>query len=274
VCIDLAEQFVASGDKEAFNLEVIKHLAIEFEIAAEDTTKPDANVIGEKLYHAVKDFYTRKSAALREHMMPTLMQILQENGDKVDNIVIPFTDGVRGMQIYVDLKEAVAQEGLPIMQTLEKNITLALIDDAWKNHLRAMDDLRQSVRMASYEQKDPLLIYKFEAFNLFKQMMMETNKNIISFIMRAGIPMQDAPPQAAEAPVHHTDMSQMYDNKAQVEAAGHAYAADEEDYYTEETEPQEPVKRTPVQAGPKIGRNDPCPCGSGKKYKSCHGQGL
>jgi preprotein translocase subunit SecA len=128
--------------------------------------------------------------------------------------------------------------------------------------------------MASYEQKDPLLIYKFEAFNLFKQMMMETNKNIISFIMRAGIPMQDAPPQAAEAPVHHTDMSQMYDNKAQVEAAGHAYAADEEDYYTEETEPQEPVKRTPVQAGPKIGRNDPCPCGSGKKYKSCHGQGL
>jgi preprotein translocase subunit SecA len=274
VCIDLAEQFVASGDKEAFNLEVIKHLAIEFEIAAEYTTKPDANVIGEKLYHAVKDFYTRKSAALREHMMPTLMQILQENGDKVDNIVIPFTDGVRGMQIYVDLKEAVAQEGLPIMQTLEKNITLALIDDAWKNHLRAMDDLRQSVRMASYEQKDPLLIYKFEAFNLFKQMMMETNKNIISFIMRAGIPMQDAPPQAAEAPVHHTDMSQMYDNKAQVEAAGHAYAADEEDYYTEETEPQEPVKRTPVQAGPKIGRNDPCPCGSGKKYKSCHGQGL
>ncbi|MBL7691769.1 MAG: preprotein translocase subunit SecA [Flavipsychrobacter sp.] len=274
VCIDLAEQFVTSGDKEAFNLEVIKHLAIEFEIAAEDTTKPDANVIGEKLYHAVKDFYTRKSAALREHMMPTLMQILQENGDKVDNIVIPFTDGVRGMQIYVDLKEAVAQEGLPIMQTLEKNITLALIDDAWKNHLRAMDDLRQSVRMASYEQKDPLLIYKFEAFNLFKQMMMETNKNIISFIMRAGIPMQDAPPQAAQAPEHHTDMSQMYDNKAQVEAAGHAYAADEEDYYTEDPEPQEAVKRTPVQAGPKIGRNDPCPCGSGKKYKSCHGQGL
>ncbi|MBE2288286.1 MAG: preprotein translocase subunit SecA [Chitinophagaceae bacterium] len=274
VCIDLAEQFVTTGDKEAFNLEVIKHLAIEFEIAAEDATKPDANVIGEKLYHAVKDVYTRKSAAMREHMMPTLMQILEENGDRVDNIVIPFTDGVRGMQIHVDLKEAVAQEGLPILQTLEKNITLALIDDAWKNHLRAMDDLRQSVRMASYEQKDPLLIYKFEAFNLFKQMMMETNKNIISFIMRAGIPIQDAPPQVAEAPVHHTDMSQMYDNKAQVEAAGHAYAADEDDYYTEAPEPQEPVKRTPVQAGPKIGRNDPCPCGSGKKYKSCHGQGL
>ncbi len=273
VCIDLAEQFVTTGDKEAFNLEVIKHLAIEFEIAAEDTTKPDANVIGEKLYHAVKDVYTRKSAAMREHMMPTLMQILEENGDRVDNIVIPFTDGVRGMQIHVDLKEAVAQEGLPILQTLEKNITLALIDDAWKNHLRAMDDLRQSVRMASYEQKDPLLIYKFEAFNLFKQMMMETNKNIISFIMRAGIPIQDAPPQVAEAPAHHTDMSQMYDNKAQVEAAGHAYAANEEDYYTE-PEPQEPIKRTPVQAGPKIGRNDPCPCGSGKKYKSCHGQGL
>ncbi len=274
VCVDLAEQFVTSGDKEAFNLEVIKHLAIEFEIAQEDAVKPNANVIGEKLYHAVNDFYNRKSAALREHMMPTLMQILQENGDNVENIVIPFTDGVRGMQVYVDLKESVAQEGLPIMQALEKNITLALIDDSWKNHLRAMDDLRQSVRMASYEQKDPLLIYKFEAFNLFKQMMMETNKNIISFIMRAGIPIQDAPPQVAQEPQHHTDMSQMHDNKAQVEAAGHAYAANEDDYYTETPENQEPVKRTPVQAGPKIGRNDPCPCGSGKKYKSCHGVGL
>ena len=147
-----------------------------------------------------------------------------------------------------------------------------MIDDAWKNHLRAMDDLRTSVRMASYEQKDPLLIYKFEAFNLFKQMLVETNRTIISFLLRAGIPIQEAP-QQARMPQQHTDMSHMRVNKAEIDARGQAYAADEEDYYTETPDPA-PVKRAPVQAGPKIGRNDPCPCGSGKKYKACHGKGL
>ena len=147
-----------------------------------------------------------------------------------------------------------------------------MIDDAWKNHLRAMDDLRTSVRMASYEQKDPLLIYKFEAFNLFKVMISDINKNIISFLLRAGIPMQDAPPQAARMPEPPTDMSGMRVNKAQIDARGQDYAADEEDYYTETPEPQAPVKKTPVTAGPRIGRNDPCPCGSGKKFKACHGR--
>lgn len=277
VCMDLAEQFVATGDKEAFKLEAMKHLAIDFEDGVLDSSKPDANELGERLYAGVKEFYARKAHALGDHMMPTLSQILEDNGDKVENIVVPFTDGMRGLQVYVNLREAIAQQCQPVMHELEKSITLALIDDAWKNHLRAMDDLRTSVRMASYEQKDPLLIYKFEAFNLFKQMLLDTNKTIISFLLRAGIPIQEAPPQAAmQMPQHHTDMSQLHDNKAQVEAAGQAYAADEEDYYTESPEPEEQqqVKRTPVQAGPKIGRNDPCPCGSGKKYKSCHGQGL
>lgn len=277
VCADLAEQFVNNGDKENFKLEVIKHLSIDFDLEAEDVSKPNAGVIAEKLYHAVRDFYTRKQLAIREHMMPTLNQILTENGDKVENIVIPFTDGVRGLQVYANLREAVDEGAAPILANLEKNITLALIDESWKNHLRAMDDLRQSVRMASYEQKDPLLIYKFEAFNLFKLMLIEINRNIISFLLRAGIPIQEAPPQPARPPQHHTDMSQLHDNKAQVEAAGQAYAADEEDYYNEpgaSYDDQPPAKRTPAQSGPKIGRNDPCPCGSGKKYKACHGQGL
>jgi preprotein translocase subunit SecA len=233
--------------------------------------KGDLNVIGDRLYHQVKDFYTRKMTALREHITPTLSQIMADNGDRVENIVIPFTDGMRGLQVYANLKDSVEHKGLPVVQTLEKSMTLALIDDAWKDHLRAMDDLRNSVQMASYEQKDPLLIYKFEAFNLFKQMMLETNRNIVSFLMRAGIPMQDAPPQAAQAPPPQTDMSQMHMNKEEIDAAGQDYAADEHDVYDEQGTA---VKRTPVQAGPKIGRNDPCPCGSGKKYKSCHGKGL
>jgi len=274
VCVDLAEQFVANGDKETFKIEVIKHLAVEFEIPTELLSKPNANIIGENLYNEVKDFYIRKTVALREHMMPTLTQILTDNGDRIESIVVPFTDGVRGMQVYIDLQEAVDREAAPVIESLEKNITLALIDESWKNHLRAMDDLRQSVRMASYEQKDPLLIYKFEAFNLFKQMMLETNRSIISFLLRAGIAIQEAAPQAAQMPEPFTDMSEMSNNKRQIESAGQAYAANEEDYYTETDISEPEVKRTPVQAGPKIGRNDPCPCGSGKKYKSCHGAGM
>jgi preprotein translocase subunit SecA len=274
VSVGLAEQYVADRDVAAFKLEVMKHLIIEPEFSQEILNKPDANVIGEHLYHQVKDFYNRKMAAMREHMTPTLQQIYQENGERIDQIAVPFTDGIRGMQVYANLKESVDHEALPVLQALEKNITLSMIDEAWKNHLRAMDDLRQSVRMASYEQKDPLLIYKFEAFNLFKQMMLETNRDIISFLFRAGIPVQETPHQAVQVP-EHTDMSNMRVNKAQIDARGQDYAADENDYYTETPEPQQPaVKRTPVQAGPKIGRNDLCPCGSGKKYKSCHGRGL
>ncbi|XZF16499.1 preprotein translocase subunit SecA [Chitinophagaceae bacterium MMS25-I14] len=272
VCEDVAGQFADNRDYDAFRIEVMKHLAIEPEVTKEEFAKGSTDVVGDKLYHQAKDFYARKTAAIREHMMPTLSQIYQENGDKIENIVIPFTDGLRGIQIYANLKETVEQEGRPVWQTLEKNMTLALIDEAWKDHLRTMDDLRTSVQMASFEQKDPLLIYKFEAFNLFKQMLLETNRSIVSFLFRAGIPMQETPQEAMELPEMHTDMSDLYDNRAQIDAAGQDYAADEHDYYTEPDETA--IKRTPVQAGPKIGRNDLCPCGSGKKYKNCHGKGL
>ncbi|HTN47076.1 MAG TPA: preprotein translocase subunit SecA [Flavipsychrobacter sp.] len=270
VCSDLALQFEDNRDYDAFSLEVMKHLAVEPETPREGFEKANLNDVADKLYHQAKDFYNRKWSVLKENMLPTLQQILEQNGDRVENIVIPFTDGIKGLQIYVNLKDAVAQETRPVAQMLEKSMTLAMIDESWKDHLRAMDDLRTSVRMASYEQKDPLLIYKFEAFNLFKQMLLETNRNIISFLFRAGIPMQQEPPQAAQEIPQHTDMSHMQSNKEEVDAAGSDYAADENDM----ADDIPAVRRTPVQAGPKIGRNDPCPCGSGKKYKQCHGKGL
>jgi preprotein translocase subunit SecA len=270
-CTGFAEAFAGKNDHQGFMLEVMKHLIIEPQISAAEYAKADVVTLSDSLYHQVREFYTRKMNALREHMMPTLSQVYQENGANIENIVVPFTDGIRGMQIYVPLQESVEQEAKPIIQSLEKNITLAIIDDAWKNHLRVMDDLRQSVRMASYEQKDPLLIYKFEAFNQFKEMMVDTNRDIISFLLRAGIPVQEAPQEARRMPSEHTDMSNMRVNKAEIDARGQHYAADEEDYYTDAPE-QEVHKRAPVTAAPKIGRNDPCPCGSGKKYKSCHGK--
>jgi preprotein translocase subunit SecA len=267
VCEDLATQFQDNRDFGAFKIEVMKHLAIEPEIEEGEFLKGDLKVVGDKLYQHVKELYTRKTTAIAEQMLPTLTQILTENGDRVENIVIPFTDGIKGLQIYVNLQEAVNAGGRPVLQTLEKNITLGMIDDAWKDHLRAMDDLRQSVQLASYEQKDPLLIYKFEAFNLFKQMLLETNRSIVSFLIRAGIPMQETPPQAAQLPQQRTDMSRM---RTEHESFGEEYYEEPVDNTQEETA----VKRAPVQAAPKIGRNDACPCGSGKKYKNCHGRGL
>lgn len=272
VCSDIAMKYEADRNFEAFKLDAIQHLALEPEVTAEEFAKGNLSIIGDNLYQQARDIYHRKFNGLREHMMPGLNQIVEDNGDRVRDIVVPFTDGIRGMEIYVNLKEAIEREAKPVVEMLEKSITLGLIDDAWKDHLRAMDDLRGSVQMASYEQKDPLLIYKFEAFNLFKQMLLETNKTIISFLLRAGIPMQQEPHQAGPQDMPRpTDMSQLQTNSAEVDAAGEDYAADENDLYDQ---PDSQVARTPVQVGPKIGRNDACPCGSGKKYKQCHGRGL
>lgn len=276
VCQDIAEQY-GSGDIDTFKIEVMKHLAIDFQVDPADMNRGNGkkgnqqgNELGDKLYHAVKDFYARKVNALCENITPNLVHLLRENGDQIENIVIPFTDGIRGMQIYAPIRDAVANNSLPIVQNLEKNITLALIDEAWKNHLRAMDDLRQSVRMASYEQKDPLLIYKFEAFNLFKKMLNETNRNILSFLLRAGIPMQDAPPVPMNMQDDFDDdFSELHDNAAQIEAAGMAYGADEDDYYSEPV-PTQYDQALGNQGMP--GPNDACPCGSGKKFKDCHGK--
>lgn len=274
VCDNLATLHEGSADLEAFKVEVMKHLAIEPEITANELK--DTGIVREKLYHQAQEFYQRKMDTLRANVLPQFQHIKQQQGDRVENVVIPFTDGMKGIQIYVSMKDSLERECRPVVETLERNITLALIDDQWKDHLRAMDDLRHSVQMASYEQKDPLLIYKFEAFELFRKMLLEINQHITSFLFRAGIPVQEAPPQAASRmPQQHTDMSGYRENKAEIDAAGQDYAANENDYYQEPTTtPTEPaVKRQPtVNVEPKIGRNDPCPCGSGKKFKNCHGK--
>jgi preprotein translocase subunit SecA len=148
-----------------------------------------------------------------------------------------------------------------------------VIDDAWKEHLRAMDDLKQSVQTAYLEQKDPLVIYKMEAYNQFSSMNTEVNKNIVSFLCHAAIPVQQENTPLKEGRQQKTDMSKMRINKDEVDSAGQDYAANEKDRF----EPgggngQTEVKQEPIKVAPKIGRNDPCPCGSGKKYKHCHGK--
>jgi preprotein translocase subunit SecA len=182
-------------------------------------------------------------------------------------VAVPFSDGRKTVQVLVNLDKTLQSSGAELVNMLERSVTLFLIDDAWKEHLRAMDDLKQSVQTAHYEQKDPLVIYKGEAFNLFSQMNGEVSSSIVSFLCHAELPVQQNVP-VREAQQEKTDMSKMRSNKREIDNAGQDYAANENDYYD-----PTPVKQEPVRVGPKVGRNDPCPCGSGKKYKNCHGRG-
>jgi preprotein translocase subunit SecA len=174
------------------------------------------------------------------------------------------------MQVLANLDKTITTEGRELMAAMERNITLAIIDNSWKEHLRAMDDLKQSVQTASYEQKDPLVIYKLEAFNLFKRMEGDLNKEIIQFLCHAGLPVEEQQQVRQAAPPQRTDMSRLRQSKVDPDAAGNDNLAGE--HYHDPSEVA--VKHEPIKVGPKIGRNDPCPCGSGKKYKQCHGKGV
>ena len=173
-----------------------------------------------------------------------------------------------------NLEKTISSEGAELPNALERSITLALIDDAWKEHLRAMDDLRHSVQTAGYEQKDPLVIYKIEAFSAFKQMDDQVNKDIVSFLSHCAIPMEETNAgKIKEGREEKTDMSKMRQRKEEFAGAasstgGPEYMSQENDYY----EPSAPIKQEPIRVEKAPGRNDPCPCGSGKKYKACHGK--
>ncbi|MBK7764155.1 MAG: preprotein translocase subunit SecA [Bacteroidetes bacterium] len=269
-CGLVAKQFDGHRNYAEFTTEVLRDFAMEPGIEEAEFLKIEVNALTEKLYNHLFETYQRKTTWLREQTAPVLQNVFEQNGDRVENIAIPFTDGVKGVQIVSNLKKTIATEGREMINSLERQITLALIDDAWKNHLRKMDELKQSVQLASLEQKDPLLIYKFEAFNLFKEMIGETNKHIVSFLMRCGIPMQQEQ-DIHQAQVEKTDMSRMRANREEIDEAGEDYAANQNDRYTSTSTAE--VKRDPIRnLEPKIGRNDLCPCGSGKKFKQCHGK--
>jgi preprotein translocase subunit SecA len=202
--------------------------------------------------------------------LPVIKNIRKEQGAHIQNVAVPFTDGKKAIQALANLDKTIETGGAELTDALERNITLALIDDAWKEHLRAMDDLRHSVQTAGYEQKDPLVIYKIEAFSAFKQMDDQVNKDIVSFLCHSSIPVEQTQRgQIRESREQKTDMSKMRQRKEEFAGAGGAeYLSQENDY----NDPSEPIKKEPIKVGPKVGRNDPCPCGSGKKFKQCHGR--
>jgi Preprotein translocase subunit SecA (ATPase, RNA helicase) len=214
--------------------------------------------IAKALCENMNKVYNRRMNTLSEKLYPFIKQVFEKQGNMYQNIAIPISDGRKMMTLSVNLEKAYNTEGKEIAKALSRSIILYQIDEHWKSHLREMDDLRTSVQNAAYEQKDPLVVYKLESYNLFASMLEDLNKDVLSFLLRAFVPLrEESDPRPAQAPVkRNTDMSQMRAQHNDLSTNGEQKA------------------NTPIRADKKIGRNDPCPCGSGKKYKNCHGLGL
>ena len=256
----LVSSFRETEDFEGFRMSCIVNFGLDTRIGEEEFKKGDINKLIDQLYTEATEKYNQHKEDIQKNAMPVFKNIRLTQGSHIENVVVPFTDGRKGLNVLTNLDKMVSTNGVELTNSLEKTITLAVIDDAWKEHLRAMDDLKQSVQTAYLEQKDPLVIYKMEAYNQFRNMNAEVNKDIVSFLSHSSLPVQEENAQLKEGRQEKTDMSRMRANKEEVDAAGEDYAANEKD------------KPVPVTVGPKIGRNDPCPCGSGKKFKQCHGR--
>lgn len=264
----LITSFQEQQDYEGFKLAAIVNFGLDSSITEQEFGKSHANELAEKLYQEATAHYQQKKENLQRQAVPVFQNIRQQQGSHIENVVVPFTDGKKGLQVLSNLNKTIETNGRELSNALERQITLAIIDESWKEHLRAMDDLKQSVQTAYLEQKDPLVIYKITAFDLFKRMDGDVNREIVSFLSHSTIPVEQQSSQIREGRQQKTDMSKVQANKEAVDARGEDYAANENDYY----DPSANVKQAPVKVGPKIGRNDPCPCGSGKKYKNCHGK--
>ena len=213
--------------------------------------------IAQKLCDHMREVYDRRMENLSTKLYPFIKDIYEKQGSMYQNIAIPVSDGRKSLTLSVNLKKAYETEGKEIAKTVSKVITLYYIDEHWKEHLREMDDLKQSVQNATYEQKDPIVIYKIESYNLFAEMLESLYKDVLSFLLRSFVPLRDSStPAPAKAQPRKTDMSNLQTRRTDLVTNGEQSA------------------KTPVKVEKKVGRNDPCPCGSGLKYKNCHGKGL
>lgn len=259
---DLGENIIAehqaNRDFDSFRMATLKNMGLEPPFDKDSFFSTKAETLNEKLFAKASAIYREKTKRIGEKTMPVIQDVF-ERQKQYENIAIPITDGQKGMQVIVNLKKAVVNGPREVTLSIEKSISLALIDESWKEHLRELDDLKQSVQNATYEQKDPLLIYKFESFELFKNMIHRINRDVISFLMRADIPVQDGSNVREAQRSRGIDRSRMKEERSDLLAQSHS-----------NTQRQEITQ--PIVAEKKVGRNEPCPCGSGKKYKNCHGK--
>jgi len=255
-CELLYNDAAQAHDYEGFKMEMIRVFALEVPFTEREFYNVRASEMIQKLYELTYNAYKERMQRLAELAYPFIKNI--HDNTRYLNVVFPITDGVKTMNVVCPVQKSYENGGREVQLSIEKNITLAIIDDMWKEHLRELDDLKTSVQNASYEQKDPLLIYKFESFNLFEKMLLDINRQIASFLSRASLPIkQESEMKEAHQPTNNQKGLRTSRNDAPE---------------AQRTAP--PEKPQPVHVEKKVGRNDPCPCGSGKKYKNCHGRDL
>ena len=269
IMYDYAENFVETNrgiGYEDFRLELIREVAIEPSLneAAYEAAKPEELV--EAIVKDLKAAYARRAKAVADTVRPVMERIYEDRKEQLDSdIFFPLTNGHLGYNVPVNLRKCKETDGAEIYKVFSKVVMFTTIDDAWREHLREMDDLRQSVQNATYEQKDPLLIYKFESFGLFSKMLIRVNREVLSILNKSYIPVRDSASEAAaQRQQQQRERAKVDVNKLQASRMQAAAQAGQ-------GEKQKPM---PIHVEKKVGRNDPCPCGSGKKYKNCHGKGL
>ena len=256
------------GEFEDFSMKVLSTYAIQVPFDEKEFRAGDKKELTLKLHDAVVENFNRKSEQIAATALPVISNILKEHPEAGGMIRVPISDGKRVYGIMADLNEAYNSQCRSLIKSWHKAVLLMTIDEAWKEHLREMDQLRQSVQNASLEQKDPLLIYKLESFNIFGTMLTTLNNKAISILMRGQVPALQQKPQAVPTQPERPMPRQQYrESKEEYPGANAQRQAG-----IDASRASKPS--TPIVNGPKVGRNDPCPCGSGKKYKACHGRGL
>ena len=274
VATNLVSNLDDSGDFSEFQMDVFRNFGIDvpFDEEAAKRMKPEDKA--NKIFDVAMQGFNRRSDALAEMIGPRFVELYErfKEGGQIKNIIVPFTDGKRIYSIPCNLEEAANTNGRSVMKTFMKVILLHTIDDAWKLNLRDLDDLKQSVQNAQYEQKDPLLIYKLESYHIFERMVQKLNSKAVSILMRGQLHMPEQEEVKEAAPERRQDFSRMQASHAQAQSS----LADRQaaSARQQSNAQQEPVQRTPIVAQPHVGRNEPCPCGSGLKYKNCHGRNL
>lgn len=269
LCYDLVFEHRDSPemDYEWFKDDVLRHFALDTAIEEEEFEKMKKEDLAEKLYAEVSANYKLKTSRIAQNAWPIIKKLYEERGKTLINVVVPVSDGKREIRCVTNLENAYNTECKSLVKEIEKSVSLAHIDQSWKENLRSMDDLKQAVQTATYEQKDPLLIYKTEAFGVFRTMVMEMNRELTDFLFKCRIPGQDETGKVREAQApKQTDLSRMKEGRGSgnPDTAGGATQAQA----NRESQKPKTFRRTM----PKVKRNDPCPCGSGKKFKQCHGK--
>ena len=259
VAAEMAADYAQLGDYHEFSEAVMRDFAMVNTISEEEYMKASEPELRELIEKMVWDRYTLRMRTIAQRALPVFRNVLDEHGDRYENILVPISDGRRNLQIPINLRKAIETDGRELVKGIARSIILLEIDDHWQQHLLAMDELKQSVQNASYEQKDPLIIYKFEGYGLFEKMMSALNMDIVQLLLKAHLPTaQEDGGSVQEAPAKRVQprrQQRLQTGRSEVQANRTSERSN-----------------TPIRNETKIGRNDPCPCGSGKKYKHCCGK--